>query len=106
MKRLGLFNMLGTRPLLWLIVLFLLSINSAVAQNDSLITNGRKVITLREVVVRSNLNVPEFIKRVKEDTSFYKAFLNLHVLGYTSLNDVQLFDKNGKTISTGKFVKE
>src|SRR6476660_8586585 len=46
---------------------------SAIAQPDSTIRVDKKVVTLKEVVVRSNLNVPAFIDRVKNDTSFHKA---------------------------------
>jgi hypothetical protein len=62
---------------------------------DSSVNFEKKVVTLKEVVVRSNLNVPAFIRRVKEDTTFHKAFLNLKVLGYTSLNDVRMLNKKG-----------
>jgi hypothetical protein len=55
-----------------------------------------KMIDLSEVVVRTDINVPKFIDRVKNDTTFYKAFKNLRVLGFTSLNDVRIVDKNGK----------
>src|SRR5207237_5951886 len=37
----------------------------------------------------------KFIERVKSDTTFYKAFRTLHILGFTSLNDIILFDKKG-----------
>jgi hypothetical protein len=67
---------------------------------DSLVNFERKAVTLKEVVVRSNLNVPAFIKRVKDDTTFHKAFLNLKVLGYTSLNDIRMQDKRGNTSAT------
>lgn len=67
----------------------------ALAQ-DSTISVAQKSITLKEVVVRSNLNVPAFIKRIQDDTTFYKAFRNLRVLGYTSLNDIRMMDKKGK----------
>lgn len=63
---------------------------------DSSVHVQKKNITLKEVVVRSNLNVPAFIDRVKNDTTFYKAFRNLKVLGYTSLNDIRMMDKKGK----------
>lgn len=69
---------------------------SGIAQ-DSLINFEKKVVTLKEVVVRSNLNVPLFIERVKNDTTFHKAFLNLKVLGYTSLNDIRMLDRKGNT---------
>jgi hypothetical protein len=32
---------------------------------------------------------------VKEDSTFYKAFRNLKVLGYSALNDIQILNKNG-----------
>ncbi len=47
---------------------------------DSSYNFEKKSVTLKEVVVRSNLNVPAFIKRVKDDTTFHKAFLNLKIL--------------------------
>lgn len=67
------------------------------AQEDSL-DNQRlaQMMNLSEVVMRSDLNVPKFIQLVKEDTTFYKAFRTLHVLGFTSLNDIRIIDKNGK----------
>lgn len=68
---------------------------SALAQKDSSITVNKKAVMLKEVVVRSNLNVPAFIDRVKEDTTFYKAFRNLKILGYTALNDIRMLDKKG-----------
>jgi len=54
------------------------------------------MISLSEVVVRTDINIPKFIERVKNDTTFYKAFRNLRVLGFTSLNDIRIVDKNGK----------
>ncbi|GAB3024970.1 hypothetical protein GCM10027051_32060 [Niabella terrae] len=65
-------------------------------QTDALI----KVITLSEVVVRNDLNVPDFIRRVKNDTTFYKAFKNLRVLGFTSLNNIVMKNKAGRQIAS------
>ena len=79
-------------------VLFLCVTGSA--QTDSSVTVNRKVITLKEVVVRSNLNVPAFIERVQDDTTFYKAFRNLKVLGYTALNDIRMMNKKGAVRAT------
>lgn len=70
--------------------------SSIIKAQDSAVDVEQKRITLKEVVVRSNLNVPAFIKRVQDDTTFYKAFRNLRVLGYTSLNDIRMMDKKGK----------
>lgn len=76
---------------------FLFSVYTGFAQEDSL-DNERlaKMISLSEVVVGTGINVPTFMQRVKDDTTFYKAFKNLHVLGFTSLNDIRIRDKNGK----------
>ncbi|HYK55188.1 MAG TPA: hypothetical protein VEV15_01835, partial [Flavisolibacter sp.] len=54
-----------------------------------------KETTLSEVVIRSNLDVLSFLDRVKNDTSFYKAFRNLRILGFTSFNDIKMLDKKG-----------
>src|SRR5690606_33066672 len=80
-----------------LLVLMLMLLTRAFAQTDSL-DNERlaRMINLSEVVVRTDINVPRFIERVKNDTTFYKAFRNLHVLGFTSLNDIRIVDKNGR----------
>jgi len=81
-------------------LVILLSAPFAAFPQDSSVNFEKKVVVLKEVVVRSNLNVPEFIRRVRDDTSFHKAFLNLKVLGYTSLNDVRMLDRNGKAKAT------
>lgn len=76
---------------------FFIAADTITAQEDSL-DNQRlaQMMNLSEVVMRSDLNVPKFIQRVKDDTTFYKAFRTLHVLGFTSLNDIRITDKNGQ----------
>jgi hypothetical protein len=78
-----------------LICTFFLLASCCLLAQDSLVTVEKKVVTLKEVVVRNNLNVAAFIERIKNDTTFYKAFRNLKVLGYTSLNDIRILDKKG-----------
>jgi hypothetical protein len=70
------------------------------AQQDSSFNLGKKIIILKEVVVRNKLNVAGFIERVKNDTTFYKAFKNLKILGYTALNDIRMRDKNKKQLAS------
>lgn len=65
-------------------------------QKDTLVVSDGRELTLTPVVVRSGTNVKGFIKRVEDDTTFYKAFKNLRVLNYSSLNDVRLFDRKGR----------
>ncbi len=71
--------------------------SAAGAASDSL-DNERlaKMISLSEVVIRNNLNVARFISQVKNDTTFYKAFRNLHMLGFTAWNDIRIRDKKGR----------
>ncbi|MBU3715023.1 MAG: hypothetical protein FGM46_08765, partial [Ferruginibacter sp.] len=66
----------------------------AQSNNDSVYQIGQNYVTLKEVVIGSKLDVPGFIRKVQNDTSFYKAFKNLRVLGYTAINDIRMLDKN------------
>jgi hypothetical protein len=77
--------------------LFFSKHTSAQEKNDSTVTVGKKTITLSEVVVNNKLNVPAFINRIKNDTSFYKAFRNLHILSFTAINDIRMNEADGKT---------
>jgi hypothetical protein len=71
------------------------------AQDDTADVEAvRRMVNLSEVVVRSDLNVPKFLQRIKNDTTFYKAFRNLRVLSFTSLNDIRMLTKKGSTIAT------
>jgi hypothetical protein len=74
-----------------------LFIHIPVSAQDSTVNIDDKIVTLKEVVVHSNMNVPAFMKRVQDDTTFYKAFRNLKVLGYTALNDIRMIDRKGRT---------
>lgn len=69
-------------------------------QKDSTVFFENKTITLSEVVVDNKLNVPVFINRIKNDSSFYKAFRNLHILGFTSINDIRMNTSDGKAKAT------
>lgn len=68
-------------------------------QDTSVNVQGR-YIQLSEVVVRSDINVPDFIRRVQDDTTFYKAFKNLRILSYTSINDIRMVDKGGDLVAS------
>ena len=79
------------------IVIFFYATKAFSQPDTSDILTLKKETVLSEVVVRSGLDVNGFLKLVKDDTSFYKAFRNLRVLGFTSLNNVRMFDKKGRT---------
>ena len=81
------------RILLFIGCLFLFE--NIFGQDTSDIEAVRRTVNLSEVVIRSDLNVPRFLQRIKNDTSYYKAFKNLRVLQYSSLNFIQMRDKKG-----------
>ena len=68
-----------------------MTIATAAAQkNDSAVMIGSKTVTLSEVAINNKLNIPLFIDRIKNDSSFYKAFGNLHILGFSAINDIRM----------------
>ncbi len=79
--------------------LFLLTLQFCVAQDTTVIFENN-AITLPEVIVRNNLDYPGILKRIKEDTSFYKAFRNLHVVEFSSYNNIRMLDKKGDPKAT------
>ena len=78
------------------LLFFLLPFSALQAQDSTDVEAVQRMVQLSEVVVRSDLNVARFLQRIKDDTTYYKAFKNLHILGYTSLNSIQLRNKKGK----------
>jgi hypothetical protein len=79
----------------FIVVAFILSIK-CFAQDSTGVEALGKETTLSEVVVRSGFDVNRFLMRIKYDTTFYKAFRTLRILGFTSLNDIKMLDKDGK----------
>lgn len=77
---------------------FMLLYTPAAAQQkpDSIFILGKNVITLSEVVLNNKLNIPAFISHVKNDSSFYKAFRNLHILQFTAINDIRMNNRDGE----------
>ena len=79
-------------------ILFILALalnSNAQISGDSSVDVGKKIITLSNFVINNKLNVPAFIEKVKADSSFYKAFKNLHIINFNAINDIRMNDKNG-----------
>lgn len=88
------------KPLVLSLLFLCISISLFSQEKDTLVTLGGREVTLTAVVIRKGTNVPGFIKRVEEDSTFYKAFKNLRILNYSSINDVRMFDKKGRVESS------
>ena len=76
------------------LILLLFFAKLATAQDSSVIIDEHR-FTLSEVVVRNNFDYKKLLSQIKEDTTFYKAFRNLHVIGFSSYNDIKMLDKKG-----------
>src|SRR5689334_19997939 len=65
------------------------------AQDTTIIWENQK-ITLPEVMVRTDLDYARILKRIQNDTTFYKAFRSLHIIEFSSYNDIRILDKVDK----------
>lgn len=78
-----------------LLLIAFLSFKRSQAQDSTMIIDEKR-FTLSEVVVRNNLDYKMLLDRIKNDTSFYKAFKTLRIIGFSSYNNIQMTDKKGK----------
>ena len=78
-----------------LFIIFFISFANAQKAGDTTLDVGKKIITLSNFVINNKLNVPAFIEKVKNDSSFYKAFKNLHIINFTAINDIRMNNKKG-----------
>ena len=77
------------------VLIFFLSISIRTFSQDTAVIIDEHKFTLAEVVVRNNFDYRTLLHQIKEDTTFYKAFRNLRVLGFSSYNDIKMLDKKG-----------
>ena len=77
-------------------LLFFLLASFAAYGQDSAIIIEKQTFTLSEVIVRNNFDYKKLLAQIKEDTTFYKAFRNLRILGFSSYNDIKMLDKKGE----------
>jgi len=69
------------------------------AQDTSVIVDHHK-FTLPQAVVQSKLDYAAILRRIKNDTTFYKAFRTLRIIEYSSYNYIRIPDKKGNTKAT------
>lgn len=86
------------------ILLVLLAIPAISASAQDTARYKGMTVNLDEHVVKAKrygFDVNGFIRRVEEDTTFYRAFKNLRVVGFTADNDIRITDKKGgKTVAS------
>jgi len=76
--------------------LFFVIIASPSFSQDSTVNNEGLKYTLSDAIVRNHFDYKAILQRIKEDTSFYKAFKTLRTIGYSSYNHIEMKDKDGK----------
>ena len=70
-------------------------------QKDSFVVEGKDTtiiidkgtFTLKPVIVRNHMDYESLLRRIQNDTTFYKAFRNLHVVEFSSYNNIRMLDK-------------
>jgi len=82
------------------IMLVMLVLNANVYAQDTTFNEGGQKFTLSDAIVRNNFDYKAILQKIKEDTSFYKAFKTLRTIGYSSYNYIQMKDKNEKVVAT------
>lgn len=66
-----------------------------VVGNDTTIIIDKGTFTLKPVIVRNKMDYRSLLQRIQNDTTFYKAFRNLHIVEFTSYNNISMLDKSG-----------
>lgn len=79
---------------LFFLILFS-SFTATIYAQDTTVQIDNQSFTLAEVVVRNNFDYRRLLNQIKEDTTFYKAFRNLRILGFTSYNDIKMLNRKG-----------
>jgi hypothetical protein len=81
---------------LTILLLFLSFITSAQRADSSIFGQPLQMDAVVVSAVRGGWDVNSFIRRIKNDTTFYKAFRSMHFMNYNAVNDIKVLDKNGK----------
>jgi hypothetical protein len=84
----------------FLFVSLLLFANLNLVAQDSTVNEQGQKFTLTDAIVRNHFDYKEILQRIKEDTSFYKAFKTLRIIGYSSYNFIEMKDKNEAVVAT------
>jgi hypothetical protein len=67
---------------------------------DSLVDVNNAKFTLTDAVVRNHFDYKDILQKIKEDTSFYKAFKTLRTIGYSSYNHIEMLDAHQKQMAS------
>jgi hypothetical protein len=77
----------------------LIWVNGFTQVSDTIIP-AIKYQTLPVFVVNDSFKTSRFIEYIKQDSSFYKSFKQLHLLNYSSINDIRMLDKQNVCVAS------
>ena len=63
-------------------------------------------ILIDEVIIKSSdkgFDIKDFIERIKNDTTFYKAFRSMHLVTYNAENDIKVFEKKSTKVKASLY---
>ena len=86
-----------------IIFIILLPLKMLAQQKDTFIVEGKDTtiiidkgtFTLKPVIVRNHMDYESLLRRIQSDTTFYKAFRNLHIIEFSGYNNIRMLDKKG-----------
>jgi hypothetical protein len=82
-----------------LLLSIIISPRIGLAQDTTLKEEGLN-FTLSDAIVRNHFDYKAILQRIKEDTSFYKAFKTLRTIGYSSYNHIEMKNKEGRMVAS------
>lgn len=80
----------------WVLVFIFIQLCLQLSAQDSVFKADGQNFTLTDAIVRNHFDYKDILNRIKQDTSFYKAFKTLRTIGYSSYNHIEMRDKNEK----------
>lgn len=95
------FSIHFSRSLCFCLLVFILLFPAGMyAQNYDTGSIFKEPVSLDSFVIKSGFDVNAFIRRVRSDTTFYKAFRSMHLVPYDAVNDIKVYDKNAAVIAS------
>lgn len=82
--------------IIFLLCLFVTVVANAQQQDTSIFKYPIQMDAVVVKAARGGWDVNAFIRRVKNDTTFYKAFRSMRLVPYAATNDIRVYDKKGK----------
>lgn len=60
-------------------------------------------VSMDSFVVKSGFDINAFIRRVKNDTTFYKAFRSMHLVPFTAQNNIKVYHKQKNSLIASEY---